>query len=70
VQACGPGGQRVDHAATRTLAAWTARLHELGFAVASEPMYRGTPFANVLLVGTVAGAPLDRDRAADGAGDA
>ena len=62
-------GQRVDHAATRTLAAWKARLNELGFAVASEPMHRGTPFANVLLIGTVARAPLDRE-GADGAGDA
>jgi len=38
--------------AGRTLAAWRARLAELGFAVASEPMHAGTPFANVLLVGT------------------
>ena len=37
----------------RTLAAWQARLAALGFAVASEPMHAGTPFANVLLVGTV-----------------
>jgi cyclopropane fatty-acyl-phospholipid synthase-like methyltransferase len=37
----------------RTLAAWRARLEELGFAVASEPMSAGTPFANVLLVATV-----------------
>ena len=28
-------------------------LRELGFAVASQPMRTGTPFANVLLVGTV-----------------
>jgi SAM-dependent methyltransferase len=63
-------GQRVDHAATRTLAAWKARLDELGFAVASEPMHRGTPFANVLLVGTVVRAPRLEPRAPDGAGDA
>jgi len=63
-------GQRVDYAATRTLAAWQQRLHELGFAVESEPMYRGTPFANILLVGTVARAPLDRDRADDDGSDA
>jgi SAM-dependent methyltransferase len=50
-------GQRVDHGAGRTLAEWTERLHELGFAVASEPMHRGTLFANVLLVATVTGAP-------------
>jgi SAM-dependent methyltransferase len=37
----------------RTLAAWRARLEALGFAVASEPMSAGTPFANVLLVATV-----------------
>ena len=63
-------GQRVDHAATRTLAAWMARLDELGFAVASEPMHRGTPFANVLLVGTVVRAPRPEPRAPNGAGDA
>ena len=37
----------------RPLAAWRARLAELGFAVTSEPMHAGTPFANVLLVATV-----------------
>jgi hypothetical protein len=26
---------------------------ELGFAVASEPMHAGTPFANILVVATV-----------------
>ena len=41
----------------RTLAAWKARLAELGFAVESEPMHGGTPFANILLVATVARAP-------------
>ena len=39
--------------AGRALAVWQARLEELGFAVASEPMHAGTPFANVLLVATV-----------------
>jgi SAM-dependent methyltransferase len=29
---------------------WVAALERLGFSVASEPMSRGTPFANVLLV--------------------
>jgi SAM-dependent methyltransferase len=46
-------GQGIGRHAGRTLAAWQQRLRELGFAVASEPMHRGTPFANVLLVGTV-----------------
>jgi SAM-dependent methyltransferase len=46
-------GQGFARPAGRTLAAWQHRLHELGFAVASEPMHKGTPFANVLLVGTV-----------------
>jgi SAM-dependent methyltransferase len=63
-------GQRIERAAARPLAAWMARLDELGFVVASEPMHRGTPFANVLLVGTVAGAPGPRERARDAAGDA
>jgi hypothetical protein len=33
------------------------RLADLGFAVKSEPMHRGTPFANILLVATVERAP-------------
>jgi SAM-dependent methyltransferase len=41
----------------RTLAAWRSRLEALGFAVASEPMSAGTPFANVLLVATVERPP-------------
>lgn len=45
-------GQGFGRHAGRTLAAWRARLGELGFAVASEPMHGGTPFANVLLVAT------------------
>jgi SAM-dependent methyltransferase len=60
-------GQKVGRHAGRTLTAWTARLVELGFAVASEPMHRGTPFANVLLVGTVAGAPKASFEAHDAA---
>jgi SAM-dependent methyltransferase len=44
--------------AGRTLAAWRARLEELGFAVATEPMHAGTPFANVLIVANVVG-PAD-----------
>jgi len=46
-------GQGFGRFAGRTLAAWQARLGELGFAVTSEPMHGGTPFANVLLVATV-----------------
>jgi len=38
----------------RTLVEWQARLGELGFTVASRPMHAGTPFANILLVGTLA----------------
>ncbi len=45
----------------RTLVEWRACLVALGLDVSSQPMHRGTPFANVLLVGTVpfmpAGAP-------------
>ncbi len=37
----------------RPLAAWIERLRSLGFDVASRPMSRGTPFANVLLVAEV-----------------
>jgi SAM-dependent methyltransferase len=46
-------GQGFGRLVGRTLAEWQARLVELGFRVASEPMHAGTPFANVLLVGTV-----------------
>ncbi len=49
-------GQGFGRLAGRSLAAWQARLAELGFAVESEPMRDGTPFANVLLVATVEGA--------------
>ena len=35
----------------RTLADWVAQLESIGFAVKSQPMSAGTPFANVLLVG-------------------
>ena len=38
----------------RTLVEWQARLGELGFTVSSRPMHAGTPFANILLVGTLA----------------
>ena len=46
-------GHGVAPLAGRTLAAWLARLEQLGFAVASEPMHAGTPFVNVLIVATV-----------------
>jgi len=46
-------GHGVAPLAGRTLAAWRTRLEQLGFAVASEPMHAGTPFANVLIVATV-----------------
>jgi SAM-dependent methyltransferase len=48
----------------RTLAAWRAHLEALGFSVTSEPMRSGTPFANVLLVGTLAGARACRSTSA------
>ena len=38
----------------RTLADWVALLQTLGFAVRTQPMSRGTPFANVLLVADLA----------------
>ncbi|MEO7115008.1 MAG: class I SAM-dependent methyltransferase [Caldimonas sp.] len=46
-------GQGFRKTAGRTLASWRERLRELGFAIESEPMNMGTPFANVLLIGTV-----------------
>ena len=46
-------GNGFGRPAGRTLAAWQERLAELGFAVASEPVQGGPPFANVLLVATV-----------------
>ena len=50
-------GQGFGRLVGRSLVEWQARLAELGFAVASEPMHAGTPFANVLLVGTVERPP-------------
>jgi len=50
-------GQGFGRFAGRTLAAWQARLEELGFAVVSAPMHGSTPFANVLLVATAERAP-------------
>jgi len=54
-------GQGFGRHAGRPLAAWQTRLARLGFTVASEPMNRGTPFANVLLVATVVGEPSPRE---------
>jgi SAM-dependent methyltransferase len=47
------------HGATRfhcrSVAQWRRALESLGFAVRAEPMSRGTPFANVLLVARLPG---------------
>jgi SAM-dependent methyltransferase len=43
-------GHRVAPTWGRPLADWVGQLERLGFAVRSEPMSQGTPFANVLLV--------------------
>ena len=48
-------GHRVVPQYGRTLAQWVMQLESLGFAVKSEPMSAGTPFANVLLVARVEG---------------
>ncbi|MFO1327038.1 MAG: class I SAM-dependent methyltransferase [Rubrivivax sp.] len=44
-------GHRVPPTWGRSVAQWTALLQGLGFAVQTVPMSRGTPFANVMLVG-------------------
>ena len=46
-------GRGVRPRAGRSFAEWQARLEALGFEVSSQPMAKGTPFANVLLVGTI-----------------
>ena len=46
-------GRAVRPRTGRTLAEWQSRLAALGFDVSSQPMAKGTLFANVLLVGTV-----------------
>ncbi len=46
-------GHRVLPQYGRTLAEWSAQLHQLGFSVHSQPMSAGTPFANVLLIAEV-----------------
>ena len=43
-------GHRLTTLYCRPLAAWRARLEALGFAVETQAMSQGTPFANVLLV--------------------
>ena len=56
-------GQGFGRPVGRTLAAWQQRLRELGFTVATEPMRKGTPFANVLIVATLAArAPVGNER--------
>ncbi|HEX3142008.1 MAG TPA: methyltransferase type 11, partial [Rhizobacter sp.] len=49
-------GHRVPPQFGRSLAEWVAHLESLGFEVRCQPMSRGTPFANVLLVATVRGS--------------
>ena len=46
-------GHRVVPQFGRPLTQWVARLETLGFAVQSQPMSEGTPFANVLLIAHV-----------------
>ena len=47
-------GRRGGPLTGRTHVEWTNCLVDLGFEVSSTPMGAGTPFSNVLLVGTVA----------------
>lgn len=54
----GVRGHAVPPTYGRPLAAWQERLRSLGFAVETLPMHEGTPFANVLLVGDLAPAPV------------
>jgi SAM-dependent methyltransferase len=49
-------GCRAQPQPGRPVADWIAQLVGLGFKVSGQPMAQGTPFANVLLIGTV-GAP-------------
>ncbi len=44
-------GHRLSRLYCRTLDEWTGLLTGFGFVVEKRPMSRGTPFANVLLVG-------------------
>jgi SAM-dependent methyltransferase len=52
-------GHRVMPQFCRALHEWTTQLESLGFAVRSQPMSQGTPFANVLLVARVSVEGLD-----------
>ncbi|MFZ2651678.1 MAG: class I SAM-dependent methyltransferase, partial [Burkholderiaceae bacterium] len=47
-------GHRVAPVYGSPLAAWITRLKALGFEVQAQPMGQGTPFANVLLVASLA----------------
>lgn len=46
-------GHRIAKLHTRTLAEWRELLTQLGFAVESMPMHKGTPFASTLLLAKV-----------------
>lgn len=50
-------GHRLGTLYCRTLAEWESALRQLGFVVEAQPMSRGTPFANVLLVARLPPAP-------------
>lgn len=47
-------GHRLARLHCRPLGDWQALLGQLGFAVETIPMHRGTPFANILLVARLA----------------
>ncbi len=46
-------GHRRTQMFCRPLSAWKTALQDLGFIVQAIPMNKGTPFANILLVGTL-----------------
>ena len=46
-------GCRSRPQAGRAVSEWTTHLVGLGFEVSGQPMAQGTPFANVLLIGTI-----------------
>lgn len=48
------GGHGVTRFRCRSVAQWRSALEALQFTVQAEPMSRGTPFANVLLVARTA----------------
>lgn len=47
-------GHRNSHLHCRPLSDWCSALTELGFTVATLPMNKGTPFANILLIAKLA----------------